>query len=164
MGLLRDFYNNMIDKAELTEFLESRLADTGYFLVDVSVSPENEIKVEIDNLEGVDIDHCVELTHEIEARFDRDVEDYELEVGSAGLTSPFKVKGQYLKNIGNKIEVLTKSGEKLKGTLTEVGDDSFVMEIEVKVRKDGAKRPVVEIEQRAFAFDDTKSVKCHLEF
>ena len=77
----------MIQKDIITNLVISKLTDTRYFLVDVTVSADNVIKVEIDAEDGVDIDFCVELNRFIEANFDREVEDYELEVGSAGLTS-----------------------------------------------------------------------------
>lgn len=105
----------MIDKTALTAFIEGRLENTDLYLVDVEVTPANEIRVEIDSDASVDIDRCVELTREIEQEFDRDVEDYELEVGSAGLTSPFKVLRQYEKNIGNEVEVLAADGRKYRG-------------------------------------------------
>lgn len=149
----------MIDKNALKEFVEQRLRDTGYFLVDLSVSPANEIKIEIDSLEGVDIDFCVELSREIEAAFPREPEDYELEVGSAGLTSPFKVKAQYEKNLGNNVEVLTSDGRKLRGVLTEVGDDSFTIETVVKVKPEGAKRPVEQTLPETFLYSGVKSVR-----
>ena len=100
----------MIDKNQLTLTVEEALRDTDLFLVDVSVTPDNRITVEIDSPEGVDIDTCVALSRKIEAAFDREAEDYELEVGSAGLTSPLKVKGQYDKNIGHEVEVMLREG------------------------------------------------------
>ena len=81
------------------------------------MSGDNRIVVEIDSYSSVSIDDCVRLNGIIESHFDRDVEDYELEVGSAGLTSPLRVKAQYDKNVGNPVEVLTNDGRKLKGTL-----------------------------------------------
>ena len=102
----------MIDKTALSETVQKAISGTSLFLVDIQVNPGNAIVVEIDSPDGVDIDTCAEITRKIEAEFDRDVEDYELEVGSAGLTSPFKVKGQYLKNIGNQVEILTKEAER----------------------------------------------------
>ena len=83
--------------------VEEKLASSSYYLVDVTVAPGNVITVEIDNDEAVSIDDCAELSRYIEERLDRDVEDYELEVGSAGITSPFKVLRQYIKNIGNEV-------------------------------------------------------------
>jgi ribosome maturation factor RimP len=159
----------MIDKALLTKTITNAIDGTDYFLVDVKVSPANEIVVEIDSPSGVDIDTCARLTRTIEAEFDRDVEDYELEVGSAGLTAPFKVKGQYDKNIGNQLEVLTRDGRKLYGTLTEVtaaedGAISFTIEIPVKVKAPGAKRPTIEMQPETLVAADCKSVKYHFDF
>lgn len=154
----------MIDKKALETFIGKQLEGTDYFLVDLSVSKNNEIKVEIDSVEAVDIDFCVQLTREIEEAFPRDVEDYELEVGSAGLTSPFKVIAQYEKNIGNKVEVLTRDGRKLHGVLTSVTPEGFTIDTVVKVRPEGAKRPVEQIEPLTFTFADAKSVKYEFDF
>lgn len=156
----------MIDKNQLTQTVEDAIAGTDIFLVDVRVSPKNEITVEIDSPEGIDIDTCAGITRKIEAAFDRDVEDYELEVGSAGLTSPFKVRGQYLKNIGNEVEVLTRDGRKLKGTLTSVSPDGaeFTIEVTRKVKEPGAKRPVMVAEPVTLAVADCKQVAYHFDF
>lgn len=155
----------MIDKQLLIQTIEEAIAGTPLFLVDVKVTPDNNITVEVDSREGVDIDECVTLTRAIEARFDRDAEDYELEVGSAGLTSPFKVKAQYEKNIGNPIEVLTRDGRKLKGTLTAVGDDdTFTFTIKKKVKEEGKKRPMEVEEPVTMAMADTKSVTYLIDF
>lgn len=145
-------------------FLETRLAGTGYFLVDLSVSASNEIKIEIDSVEGVDIDYCMELSRAIEEAFPREPEDYELEVGSAGLTAPFKVRGQYEKNIGNEVEVLATDGKKYKGRLRKVDDDGFTVDILTRVRREEEKRPVEVTEEKRFAYSDAKSVKYIFEF
>ena len=98
---------------------------------------------------------------QIESAFDRDVEDYELEVGSAGLTSPFKVKGQYEKNIGNEIEVLTRDGRKLTGTLQSVSPDgaAFTMTVKEKVKEEGKKRPVIVDRSVEMNVADTRTVR-----
>lgn len=154
----------MIDKKALTEFIEKKLEGADLFLVDVEVSPANEIRVEIDSDTGVDIDRCVELTRDIEQEFDRDTEDYELEVGSAGLTSPFKVKRQYEKNIGREVEVLSADGKKYKGLLRQVGPDSFTIVCEEKVKPEGSKRPVIEKVEHTFGYDGVKYTKYLLQF
>lgn len=154
----------MIDKQLLTQTVEQAIENTDLFIVDIKVNPGNAIVVELDSETGIDIDMCVNITRKIESVFDRDVEDYELEVGSAGLTAPFKVRGQYLKNIGNDIEVLTCDGRKLHGVLTEVGDDEFTVEIEKKVKEEGAKRPTLVKEPLTFKFNETKSVKYLINF
>lgn len=155
----------MIDKALLTKTVEEALAGTDMFLVDVKVTPTNEITVEVDSPSGIDIDTCAAITRKIEAAFDRDVEDYELEVGSAGLTAPFKVRGQYLKNIGNTVELLTADGRKLRGTLTEVAEDgTFTVATQVKVKNPGEKRPHIEEVKETFTPDGCKYVKYDIDF
>ncbi len=154
----------MIDKASLTKFIETYNEGSEYFLVDMTISKNNEIVVEIDCFEGVDIDYCVALTRAIEAEFNRDEEDYELEVGSAGLTSPFKVIQQYQKNIGKEVEVLTTDGKKLKGTLDQVLNDEFSIIVKEKVKKEGAKRPVIEDVEYKFKYNQVKYTKYFLQF
>ena len=154
----------MIDKQLLAKTVEDAIAGTNLFVVDIAVKPGNNIIVEVDSAEGVDIDTCVDITRKIESVFDRDVEDYELEVGSAGLTSPFKVKGQYEKNIGNEVEIVTRDGRKLSGRLVEVGDENFTVEVPTKVKPEGAKRPVIEMCPETFAYGDCKSVRYKIDF
>lgn len=159
------FYINdsikMIDKDKLKATVEEAIAGTGVFLVDIQVRPDNEIVVEVDSQNGVDLDTCADLTRKIEAKFDRDEEDYSLEVGSAGLTAPFKVVEQYTKNLGKEIEVLTKDGRKITGTLTSVDGDtsSFSMDVPTKVKEPGAKRPVVQQVPTQLKMDECKIVK-----
>lgn len=154
----------MIDKARLTEVVEDAIKGTDMFLVDITVSADNRIVVELDSETGMDIDACAAVTRRIESEFDRDAEDYELEVGSAGLTSPFKVKAQYMKNLGNEIEVVTRDGRKLQGTLASVGADDFTVEVPTKVRHEGAKRQVIEQVPSVIAFDNVKTAKYVIKF
>ncbi len=154
----------MIDKQKLTAVIDGAIAGTDIFLVDVKIDRDNNIVVEIDSKAGLDIDTCVDLTRKIEAEFDRDAEDYNLEVGSAGLTSAFKVKAQYEKNIGNDVEVITKDGRKLQGVLTEAGDNEFAIEVATKVKSPGDKRPHIEMQREAMAYDAAKSVKYLIKF
>ena len=155
----------MIDKNLLKQTVLDAIEGTDVFLVDVTVNPANEIVVEIDSLDRIDIDTCAAITRKIEAAFDRDVEDYQLEVGSAGLTSPFKVKEQYVKNLGNEVEVLTRGGRKLKGVLQSVGEGGkFVLAVPTKVKHEGAKRPVVEDVEYVLNHEGCKSVKYVIKF
>ncbi|MCM1033364.1 MAG: ribosome assembly cofactor RimP [Odoribacter sp.] len=155
----------MIDKQLLTRTVEEFIEGSETFLVDVKITPSNEITVEIDSPAGIDIDTCAALTRRIEEVFDRDTEDYELEVGSAGLTAPFKVRGQYLKNIGNEVEVLTRDGRKVKGILVDVAEDGrFTVEVPTKIKPEGAKRPVIENVPQTFDPDSCKSVTYVINF
>ena len=154
----------MINKETIKQIVNEKIADTDYFLVDVVVSSSNAITVEIDTQEGVNIGFCAELSRHIESQLDREVEDYELEVGSAGLTSPFKVIEQYQKNIGKEVDVLTKDGKKMSGILTEVNPEAFTIEVEKMVKQEGAKRKVLQKEALPINFDTVKYTKHIIKF
>ena len=154
----------MIDKQEIIDVVNGALAGTDAFLVDVTVSGDNRIVVEIDSASSIAIDDCARINNIIENHFDRDVEDYELEVGSAGLTSPFRVKAQYDNNVGNPVEVLTNDGRKLKGTLKSASNENFTITVEKKVKPEGAKRPVLMEEDITFNYSEIKYTKYLFEF
>ena len=146
----------MIDKNMLISLTEEYLKDTTYYLVDLILGNDNSIIVEIDNDEGVDIDQCVALSRHIEAQLDRDSEDFELTVTSAGLTSPFKTIRQYRKYEGKEVEVLTRTGVKHNGILRSSDNEGFILTITRKVKPEGAKRKQEVDEDIRFKYDDVK--------
>ena len=154
----------MIAKQKVTEIVNEWLADKEYFLVDVSVSADNCISVEIDHAEGVWIEDCVSLSKHIEANLDREEEDFELEVGSAGIGQPFKVLQQYVNHIGKEVEVLAKDGKKYRGVLTAACEENFTVTIQVKEKPEGAKRPVLVEEDLQFTYDSIKYTKYIINF
>jgi ribosome maturation factor RimP len=154
----------MISKEAVFQIVENFITDKNYYLVDVNVTPDNRISVEIDSFDGVTIEFCMEVNRHIESELDREIEDYELEVSSAGLTEPFKVLKQYEKNIGNEVEVLTKAGKKITGVLIEVHEANFVLEIEKTEKPEGSKRKVTVIENLTFAYEEIKTTKYIIRF
>lgn len=154
----------MIDKNDIRRTVEEAIAGTDMFIVDINVTPDNRVIVELDSPNGMDIDTCAQITRKIEAAHDRDVEDYELEVGSAGLTAPFKVRQQYMKNLGNEIEVLTRDGKKYQGVLSAVNPDDYVIEVPTKVKEPGAKRPTIVNQPVVITFDNTKKANYIINF
>ncbi len=154
----------MIDKSVIERLVEGKLASSPNYLVNVDVQPGNVIVVEIDNDDCVSIDDCVELSRYIEEHLDRDEEDFELEVGSAGITSPFKVLRQYIKNIGKEVEVLTKSGVKLTGLLKSANENGFVITIEKQIKPEGAKRKITVEEDLFYVYNEIKYTKYLIRF
>lgn len=154
----------MIDKQMVIQLAEEKLASSGNYLVDVEIQPGNVIIVEIDNDEAVCIDDCVELSRFIEEHLDRDSEDFELEVGSAGITSPFKILRQYQKNIGKEVEVLLASGMKLTGILKSADENDIVLTVEKQVKPEGAKRKITVEEDLAYTYNEIKSTKYLIRF
>lgn len=154
----------MIDKQEIIKLAEEQLGSSDNYLVDVEIQPGNLIVVEIDNDEAVCIDDCVELSRYIEDHLDRDKEDFELEVGSAGITSPFKILRQYQKNVGNEVEMLLNSGIKLSGVLKSADENGVVLTVTKQVKPEGAKRKVTVEEDQAYTFNEIKSTKYLIRF
>jgi len=154
----------MIDKTVVEKLVEEWLADKEYFLVDLTISQDDRIVVEIDHADGVWIEDCVELSRFIEERLSRDDEDYELEVGSAGLGQPFKVAQQYVNNIGNEVEVLDLEGKKVKGLLKSVEGNEFVVTVNEKVQVEGKKRPVKMDVDHLYQMDKVKYTKYIISF
>lgn len=154
----------MIAKESVCQIVNEWLEGKEYFLVEVTISPDNKIVVEIDHKEGVWIEDCVELSRYIESRLDRDKEDFELEVGSAGIGQPFKVLQQYINHVGSDVEVLTQDGHKLTGVLKEANEQHFVITVKKKVKEEGAKRPKMVDEDLTFAYDEIKYTKYLISF
>ena len=154
----------MIDKRIVSGIVNEWLEDKEYFLVDVAVSSDDKIVVEIDHAEGVWIDDCVELCRFFESKLDREEEDYELEVGSAGIGQPFKVLQQYLIHIGQEVEVLTKQGQKLEGVMKDANEENFTVTIQKKVKPEGAKRPKLVDEDVTFTYEEIKYTKYLISF
>lgn len=154
----------MIEKSIVKQLVDEWLEGKEYFLVDIVVTPDDRIVVEIDHAEGVWIEDCVELSRFIEAHLSRDEEDYELEVGSAGIGQPFKVHRQYVNHIGKEVEVMTTDGKKVKGVLKDVCEEDFVVTVHVKVKEEGAKRPKWVDEDQRFAFNEVKYTKYLISF
>lgn len=154
----------MIDKTVVKQLVEEWLEGKDYFLVDIEISSDNRIVVEIDHADGVWIEDCVALSRFIEERLDREVEDYELEVGSAGLGQPFKVPQQYINFIGKEVEVLDADGKKYKGLLKSVDDNQFTVTVKEKVKEEGKKRPVLTDVDKQFEMDKVKYTKYLISF
>ena len=154
----------MIEKNVVTRIVEEWLDGKDYFLVDVSVSPDDKIVVEIDHADGVWIDDCVDLSRYIESRLSREDEDYELEVGSAGIGQPFKVLKQYQIYIGKEVEVIDNTGKKWKGVLADANEETFTVTMTVKVKPEGAKRPKLVEQNVTFTYDEIKYTKYLISF
>lgn len=149
----------MVDKKKVEQAVNEWLKDKDYFLVELTVSADDNISVVIDHAEGVWIEDCADLSRYIESQVSRDEEDYELEVGSAGLGYPFKVLQQYINHVGKSVEVLTLDGKKYQGTLQNVTEEGFELVSLEKVKEEGKKRPVQKEVVREFQMQEVKSTK-----
>ena len=140
---------------------EEKLTDS-MFIVDITVGLGNAISVIIDSDQGLSIDKCIEMSRHIEHQFDREVEDFSLEVSSPGLTQPFKVLRQYLKSLEKEVEIVTGKGDKMTGVLKSAHENSIIVETTIKSKIDGKK--TAEVKTVEFFPNDIKTVKPVITF
>jgi ribosome maturation factor RimP len=144
----------MIEKQKIEQLVKESIEGTGLFIVAVKVSSSNRITVLADRNEGITIDECAAIHRAVENGLDRDVEDFELQVSSPGLDSPFYVTEQYFKNQGRRVEVIDNEGVKYTGTLKNVTPGGFELETEVKV-----KGKTKELKEISFNLEQIKSTR-----
>ena len=156
----------MIDKTVVTKAVGEWLQKGDYYLVDVEMTADDRIVIEIDHADGVWIEDCADLSRFLQEKLGEELGDYELEVGSAGIGQPFKVVQQYRNHVGKDVEVLTKDGQKVQGILKEVAadDTQFTVTVKEKQHMEGKKRPVMVDVDKTFAIADVKYCKYLLAF
>lgn len=113
----------MITEGQIKKLIDEKLDELGLFLVEIKIKPGNNIMVFIDGDKDVTIKECVKISRQIESNLDRETEDFELQVSSAGLDQPYKVIKQYVKNIGKEVTIVTKEGEKYTGKLASANEE-----------------------------------------
>ena len=151
--------------SEILDAIGSEIVARGCFLVDISVSKDNDIVLTIESENGkIELEDCVSLSRFFETKFDREVEDYSLTVSSAGLDQPFKVLKQFQKAVGTKVEVQIKGGKKMVATLTAADEESITLKYSQKEAVEGKKKKeLVEHEDR-FTMDQVNAVRPFVEF
>lgn len=158
----------MIDKHKIWKLAEERIQEHNpeLYIVEISIDSGNKILVEIDNEKGgVSIEDCVKVSRNIEHNLDREIEDFALEVSSAGLTKPFRVLKQYIKNIGKTVKVAAiDHGKSLEGILKAVDENGIVIEITSKKKLEGKKKKIEVVETFPFGFNEIKETKLVITF
>ena len=150
----------MISKEEIKKVAELKIKKLGGYLVDVKVNTANVITVFFDRMEGVQVEHCLAISKYMEEHFDREIEDYDLTVCSAGLDNSFMVDEQYQKNIGKEVGVLLKNGKRKKGIILSY-DETLLLEVEKK--KKGSRKEYI-VEEVSVAKEEIKETKLKINF
>lgn len=157
----------MISKNKVKELIDERIAelDNGLFVVDLSISPKNAINVELDKYEGfVSVDDCIRVSRNVEHNLDREKEDFELHVSSAGLDKGLRVFPQYRKNVGREVKVKLNKGGDLQGIMTEATEDFIVVQTSRKERIEGKKKKETIIEDHRLEMSEIKETKIVISF
>lgn len=137
-GGRRAFIGTKMNKDKIHDLLEEALAlrnearvaagaAADLYEVDTIVSPRNVIRIFIDAESGVTIDDCVPISRHIEGGLDRDREDFEIEVSSAGLDRPLKKARQYRKHIGRRLKLTDRENNTWKGTVVAADEEGVTL-------------------------------------
>lgn len=153
----------MIQKETIENIIKNYLLENKLFLVDISVSRDNDVEITVDSYNGVTIDNCSEISNLVHQGADPE-EDFSLTVGSAGLSQPFKVIEQYHKFKGSEIEIILKSGSKLKTLLCEVSTSGIEVEFEKTIKEEGKKKKIKIKTKEFIDFESIKSAKPIINF
>ena len=153
-----------IEKDKIVAAVEDWIESEEMFLVDVVSKSGNRFAVYIDSKSGVSIDECVNLSRHLNAKFDRESQDYELIVSSPGLDMPLKVKAQFEKYMNKSVSVLLEDGGKMKGILKNYSDTELELEIKRKVRVENKKKKELIIEVKKIEQKEIKAVKPVVSF
>ena len=149
----------------ILDAINDEIVARGCFIVDVSVSKDNDIVLTVESEEGtIELDDCVALSRYFETKFDREVEDYSLTVSSAGLDQPFKVYRQYLKAVGTKVEVSLKGGKKMVAELAAADQESITLKYVAKEAVEGKKKKEIVEHVDRFTMDQVNAVRPYIEF
>lgn len=157
----------MINKRIIEDLVQERIAElaNGLFVVDITVSSSNVIHVELDKEEGgVSVDDCIRVSRNVEHNLDREVEDFELHVSSAGLDKPFRTLKQFQKNIGRQVKTVTVDGRKLEGLLKQVDDTGILVETSRMEKPEGKKKKELVIEHTNLSYEQIKETKIVISF
>lgn len=153
----------MIAESAIRDLVNTELEGTDTFIVELSVSSANAIKVLIDGDKGASIQQCVKVSRLIEGSLDREIEDFELQVSSPGADQPLKVWRQYPKHVGRKLKVKTVE-QTIEGELTKAEEEQIELTIREKRRIEGRKAKEWVEEKHLIALPDVVEAKVILAF
>jgi ribosome maturation factor RimP len=157
----------MISKKKVLELADERMNElnSGLFVVEISISASNVIHLELDKSDGnVSINDCMSVSRNIEHNLDRESEDFELHVSSAGLDKPFRVLAQYIKNIGREVKLVTNDGKKHEGLLTAATAEEVTLQKSRMEKIEGKKKKELIVEQLVFPMTQIKETKIVISF
>jgi ribosome maturation factor RimP len=157
----------MISKSKVEKLIAERIAehDPNLFVVELKISSSNVISVELDKMNGnVSVEDCIKVSRNIEHNLDREKEDFELNVSSAGLDKGFRVLAQYRKNVGREVKVKLNEGGSVQGVLKQADNDRIVVETTRKEKIEGKKKKETIVEDIQIPMGNVKDAKVVISF
>jgi len=153
-----------MDLDSLHEVTRKAAEEKGLFVLDIKSRPGNVFSIFVDGDDFVTLEQLGQLNRAIDSAFDRDQEDYSLEVSSPGALEPLVERRQFPKHVGELMQVELKDGQKLKGSLELVDEGSVELRWKERVPKEiGKGKRTVEI-RRTIPFEEIETAKRTVNF
>tara|TARA_B110000003_G_scaffold254456_1_gene270458 strand:+ start:17 stop:529 length:513 start_codon:yes stop_codon:yes gene_type:complete len=153
-----------MDQTKVIDLVNEALAlNESLYLIDLSITENNKIQVTIDGDKGVPLSECIRVSRNVEHNFDREEEDFSLEVSTPDIAHPLKVKRQYIKNINRILKVKT-SEEDIEGVLVEADEDKIVLNWKAREPKPIGKGKVTVDKTATISYKDIKEAKVKIVF
>lgn len=155
----------MTFKDQIETLLNQCLAEReDLFLIDLKISPSDDVTVIIDGDHGVSVQDCLDVSRAIEFNMARDARDFSLQVMSAGLSEPLTMVRQFKKNIGRNLDILLNDSSKIEGELSKVEEDKITLILRYRKPKEVGKGKVDVEEEREVFYSDIKKALVALKF
>ena len=153
-----------MNQTKVLDLVNEALAlNKSLYLIDLSISTTNKIQVIVDGDDGVPLSECIRISRNVEHNFDREEEDFSLEVSTPDIAHPLKVKRQYFKNINRILKIKT-SEQEFEGTLVEVDEDKIDLNWKAREPKPIGKGKVTVNKAAIISYKDIKEAKVKIVF
>ena len=154
---------------KIESLIDEYFDNSEFYKVGFSLSSKNKgsakVKVTIDGDRTITLDDCTQINRDLYKKINESglLENYELEVTSAGIGEPLKLKRQYYKNKGRNLSFYLEDGKTRKGKLKEVKEDSVIIETE-QSKKGNKKKKSGETTETELFFDQIVKAKVEVSF
>ena len=153
-----------MDQTKVKDLVNEALSlNESLYLIDLVISANNKIQITVDGDNGVPLSECIRISRSVDNNFDREEEDFSLEVSTPDISHPLKLKRQYVKNI-NRILKVKLDEEEIEGTLVDADSDKIVLSWKAREPKPLGKGKVTVQKTVTIAYKDIKEAKVKIVF
>jgi ribosome maturation factor RimP len=153
-----------MNQTAVKDIVDEALAlNESLYLIELSISVNNKVQVVVDGDNGVSLSECMRISRVINDNFDREVEDFSLEVTTPDIAHPLKVKRQYIKNLNRILKVKT-AEEELEGTLVSADEETIVLQWKAREPKLVGKGKVTVDKVVTLEYTEIKEAKVKILF
>ncbi len=152
-------------RTRVTQLIEQALEENeSLFLIDLSISEGNKIRVILDGDTGVSVEDCIGVSRAIENNLDREEEDFSLEVMSSGVSESLTMPRQFKKNIGRTLKVKVKEGSEVEGVISEADEKAVTLKWKTREPKPIGKGKVTVQKEAILPYVDIVEAKVMVKF